>query len=321
MSTNVNPDFQTALDAITQDAFVDYITDNTFDQNTMLETIKQKSKVTIIDGGKNLQVPVMVSGNTNVESFTYFDEISIDAQAGFTDATYQKAYYGIPFPVAEQEQEENAGNSKIVDLVGARVDQALSTANDLINQHLYLDGSGNASKNILGLLKMCPSSASASTYAGIAGSTVTKWNSNYTSGAIANTLALLDEAFYAQSDGSDKPDIIVTSPLGMKSYTSYLRAAGGWNPGVGAQRADGSYAMISHLGIEILLDQAHPNYSSTLPIYHLLSSKYLGFYYKTRPFSTGVEAVDQFGKVYKTKITCQLVTSRRNRQGKVAITS
>ena len=321
MSTNVNTDYLTSLDAITQDAFVEYITDNTFNQNTALETIKKNSKVTIVDNGKQLQVPLMVSENDNVESFSYLDEVPIDPQGGFIDATYTIANYAIPFVVSEQEMDENAGNSKIVDLLGARIDQALSTVNNRINTHLYLDGTGNASKNILGLLKMIPSSAAASTYAGVAGATVTKWNSNYTAGAIANTLALLDEAFFVQSDGSDKPDIILTSALGMKTYNTYLRAAGGWNPSLGEMRADGSYKVISHLGIEILLDQAHPNYSSTLPIYHMLSSKYLGFFYKTRPFNKPVEAINQYGSVYKSKIRCQLVTSRRNRQGKVAITS
>lgn len=322
MSTNVNTDFETSLSAITQDAFVPFLTENIFNKNTMLEEIKAKSEVTIVDGGTNLQVPIIISKNTNVDSFEYLDQVGIDPQAGFVNATYDKAYYGVQFPISYQELQENKGNSKIVDLMGARLDQAIMSLNDRLNTDMYLDGTGNSSKNLLGLLAMIPTSSTSSTYADIDGTAtgLTDWTQVYKAGAVANTFALIDSAYYAASDGNDKPNLMVTDALGMTNYNTYLRAATGIQSMVSPKKADGSYAIISHLGVEIMLDQAAPQYSSTLPIYHMLNTKYLGFYFDAEPMKR-VDPSDQYGTIFKSPVTCQLVTSRRNRQAKVAITS
>lgn len=322
MSTNLNTDFETSLSAITQDSFVPFLTENVFNKNTVLEEIRSKSQVTIVDGGVNLQVPVIISKNTNVDSFKYLDQVAIDPQAGFINATYPKAYYGVQFPISYQELQENKGNSKIVDLMGARLDQAIMSLNDRINSDMYLDGTGNSSKNILGLLAMIPSSTTSSTYAGIDGTAtgLTDWTHVEKESAIASTFATLDSCYYALSDGNDRPNLIITDALGMTNYNTYLRAATGIQSMVSPKKADGSYAIISHLGVEIMLDQAHPQQSTTLPIYHMLNTKYLGFYFTSEPMEK-VSPSDQYGKVFKSPVVCQLVTSRRNRQGKVRITS
>lgn len=318
----VNTDFVTTALAVTRDNYVRLLQDNVFDQNATLKLIREKSKVVIRDGGNQLQIPLLVSGNTTVDSFTYYDQVDTAAQKGMIDAKVAKAYYSVSLTISDQELEENSEDSKVVDLLDGKMMQAEESLFERLNDDLYLDGTGNGGKNLTGFLSMIPSQTASSTYLGVDGTKVTKWTHIEKEGAIGNLLTLLDSTFYALTDGSDKPDVMITDRLGLEKYEAANRSTSGVSvtyPGAGV--ADSGFASAAYKGIPVILDVAHPQQSTTLPIYHMLNSKYLGFYFKSNGFRPPVVPPDQLAQVSLMSVAAQLVTNNRRRQGKLRITS
>lgn len=309
-------DFITTLAAITRDQYLPRVQDNLFNNFAVLNAIKQKSQVIIRDGGINLQIPILVSANTTTDSMTYYDVVDTSPQKGVIDAYTPKAYYSTAITISSQEEQENQGDSKVADLMAAKMMQAEDSQNYRINGDLYLDGTGNGGKNLVGLLAMIPSSSSAGTYLGIA--SVTPWTHAYTSGASANTLATLDNLYYTLADGVDKPDLIVTGPNGFTMYEKYNRSSGLGVQYVNAKMADGGFASAMYKGMPMVLDQAAPDYATSAPYYQMLTSKYLGFYFKS-DMTDFVRPANQNARVALMNVTCQLVTNNRRRQGKCAV--
>ncbi len=319
--SQVNTDYLTTLQAVTRDQILKKVEDNIFDRNAALYAIRDKSQVSILSSGRNIVVPVMVSENSTTDSMTFYDEIDTSPQKGIVDGTLPHAYYATSIVVSRQEEKENNGEEQVASLLASKVMQAEESGLARITTDLYLDGTGNSSKNMTGLLAMIPTSSTAGTYMGIDGDTITSWTHQYKAGATASTVALLDQLFYAIADGSDRPDLVLTGPLGFTNYELYNRQSGIGVAYTNTKMADAGFTSVAYKGIPMVLDQNHPEYTAaTYPIYHMLSSKYLGFSFdqEMTPFR---EPVNQLAKVAHHVIDCQLVTSNRRRQGKLAITS
>jgi len=316
----VDTNFLTSLLAVTADNFVPILQDNIFDNHALLKMIEDNSQVTIQNGGKDLRVPIMVDGAT-AGSFSYYDNMDITPAAGFINAEITKSNYYVPVVISGQELRENRGESQIVELMSARMQQSEESLRQKLNADLYLDGTGNGGKDITGLLAMVPSSTSPGTYLGINGANVAAWTQKYTAGAVANLISVLTTGFYALTDGSDAPDLIVTSAVGMDLYEGANQSAGVGINYVNSKLADAGFANLSFKGVPMVLDQAHPNNAATRPIYHMLNSKYLGFYWNMGGVSEFVKPADQDAKVAQIIVETQLVTNNRRRQGKVEFTS
>ena len=84
-------------------------------------------------------------------SYSGYDTLGTSAQDVLTTATFPIKQYATVVMFNGLEELENAGKEKIIDVVEARVDNAFHSIENLINQHLYLDGTGNNGKNVTGL--------------------------------------------------------------------------------------------------------------------------------------------------------------------------
>ena len=313
-------DFITSLLAVTYDPALSVLQDNVHNANATLKMIKEKGQIMINSSGQDLTVPLMVAESSTVDSVSYYDELPNDPQAGFIDGVAPRAYYAAKFMVSKIELDKNQGEAKIIDLLTAKTMQAESTLNARLNGDLWKDGTGNSSKNVLGFKAMIPASASASNYLGVNGTSNAVWNSKYQTGATATLIAELDQLFYALADGVDAPDVVVTNGLGLGLYENAMRAVG--NPVVmNAKLADAGIFKSEYKGIGIILDQAAPNYNdgTTYPAYHMLNTKYLGFYFNQMG---GFEKVSHgTWSEYTMMVAVQILSNFRARQGRLDITS
>ena len=315
-----NTDFVTSLLAITSDPAVNRIQDNVTQKNATLQMVKDKGDIMIDSSGNDLVVPLMVTDTDLVDSVTYYDELPSDPQAGFIDGVAPRAYYAAKFMLSKIELDKNSGSAKIADLLASRTMQAENSMNSRMNSDLWLDGTGNSSKDILGFKAMCPESASASNYMSVNGTNNSVWNSQYKTGATSTVIAELDKLFYALSDGSDAPDVVITNGLGLSVYENAMRAVG--NPVVmNAKLADAGIFRSEYKQIGIILDQAAPSYNDagTYAAYHMFNTEYMGLYfnqmgnYERVPKGTFDE--------YTLMVAIQVLTNNRRRQGRLDLTS
>lgn len=322
---NTNTDFITSLVAVSRDNYIKQLTDNVFNNFALFNMIKDKGMVTILDGGTNIQVPIQISGNTNVDSVTYYTDLQTDPQKGFINATVSKGYYGTAFPISDIEVSENMAESKVVDLLGGRIAQSEDSLFNRVNGDLFKDGTGNGGLDLTGLLALAPASATPGTYMGVSGATNALWTHKYKEGATATCVDALDLGYYLVADGRDKPDLILTGPTGLAAYEKTMRAAG--IPLMqNAKLGDAGYAASAYKTIPMVLDQSAAGTSAaggegTYGTFWLLNSKYLGLYFKSHGFDAPVRAEKKFADIYKMLNEIQLVCSRRNRQAKVVLTS
>jgi len=322
MGQQVDTNYITSMLAVTKDVWKPELTDNFFDDNVLLNVIKEKSKVDIMDGGKYLQIPVMIGGNSNSSAFEYFDTIGTATQKGFVDAKLSKKHYGVTIPVSDQEIDENGGEAKVVDLVVSRIKQASSSVFSDINADMFLDGTGTSGKVITGLGSMVSETPAVGSYAGLDPATIAAWQNQYNEGAYATLIDALDTAYYSAVDGKRKPNIIVTDALGIRKYLAKNRDGGGAAiTYVNASKADAGFADVKYNGIDMLLDVNAPQNTSSLPIYWLLNADKLGFYFKVGDFQKAGRTAGQFADTLQSAVTCQLYTNERRAQGKLKITS
>lgn len=125
---------------------------------------------------------------------------------------------------------QNAGEEKIIDLLEARMTNAMRTLKNNISTGIYSDGTGSSSKQIGGLQLLVADTPTSGTVGGIDRSTYTFWR-NYTSGDVANldtTYSTLEAAMRLAwlnlTRGGDKPDLIVADSTEFNLYWGGLTA-------------------------------------------------------------------------------------------------
>src|SRR5665213_2065318 len=140
--------------------------DNVTANNAVLREIEKSGNVEPIDGGLNINEAIEFAANVNAGSYSGYDVLPTAAQDIITTASFPIKQYSAQVMFNGLEEMENAGKEKIIDIVQARVKNGFHSIENLINVHLYLDGTGNNGKNITGLNAAVPL-APTNTYGGI----------------------------------------------------------------------------------------------------------------------------------------------------------
>jgi hypothetical protein len=87
---------------------------------------------------------------------------------------------------SELEKARASGEEAKIDLVARKVDNAKNSAMAVLNRMLYSDGTGNGSKDCLGLAALVSSSPTSGTVGGINRGTFAFWRNRQTSGALSS---------------------------------------------------------------------------------------------------------------------------------------
>lgn len=310
--------YLTSLLSITRDNYLKKLQDNIFDEHATLNLISKKSQVMMQNNGYYITIPLMLAANSTTDSYDGYDVVDTTPQRGFLNGQSTWAHYAVSISVSHTERQANRGESAVVDLLASKMMQAEESLKERLNGDLYLDGTGNAGKNLTGLLSMIPTSATPGAYLGL---THADWTHQYQAGAIGTLATMLQTLYYSMISGNDQPDIITTDALGMSEYEDLNRTAPVGIYYTKAELADFGFASLAYKGIPMVLDQNAPQYSTTLPIYHMLNSKYLGFEINDIDLLPFERSQNQIAKTAFLIVDCELVTSNRRRQGKVVCTS
>lgn len=199
--------------------------DAIFDDLALFEWLKSKGGVKRRQGGGvKMLVSLMYGKNTAAQAYSGYDTLNITPQEGLTNAEFQLKRYNVPITISKEEEDLNSAPAAQFDLLEAKRSQALMSLQDLINEHAYLDGTGDGGKRITGLALMVDSTG---TYGNIARASNSWWAAQET--AVGGPL-LIDGSTGMRrmyndcslGKGTMAPDGIMTTQTLFEKYESLM---------------------------------------------------------------------------------------------------
>jgi hypothetical protein len=190
------------------------IADNVSKNNALYSRLKSRGKVKLLDGGYEIVRNLDYAENSTFQRYSGYDTLNIQASDVLSAAKYPWVQSAIHITASGYELRTNAGKSQMVDLVEARVSNAMKTAANYMALDIYSDG---ALANQMGGLASIIQTAGTGTVGGIDSSVFTFWQNKAREAAGTNTISATTikgemMALYMQlRRGADKPNLIVST--------------------------------------------------------------------------------------------------------------
>lgn len=141
-------------------------------------------------------------------SYSGLDTFDISTRQTTTLAKWDWKQYYVDVTIDGNTMLRAKGTEKVLDIVESKMTNASKTVKKLLTQDVFGDGTGNSGKAIDGLLNGI---ATTGTYGGIAKGTYDWWQGQYDSTGGSFTLNMVQTQCGETTDGSTKPDVIITT--------------------------------------------------------------------------------------------------------------
>jgi len=223
------------------------IKDNVSKNNALLRRIYDKGNVRREDGGLTIVAPLDYAENNTYQRYSGYDVLNVGASDVISAAEYQWRQIAINVVASGLELRTNSGDTRIINLVKARLKNAIRTFKNNFSADIYSDGT---LANQINGLQALVADAGTGTVGGIDSSTWTFWKNKVQSaaapiqggGAITpgpTTMeSLMLPLWLALTRGDDQPDLIVMdnnyftffeqSQTSIKRYTDETKANAGF---------------------------------------------------------------------------------------------
>jgi len=291
------------------------LVDNVSDQNALLTLMKQKGKIRTESGGYEIVLPLDYTENSTYQRYSGYDELSIAASDVLSAAKYDWAQVAIHVTASGRELRMNNGPERMINLVKARIQNAIRTAANNFSVDLYSTG---ALTNQIGGLGHLIQTDGTGTVGGIVSGTYTWWKNQFKemtgTGTYASIQADMNSLWLSLNRGTDKPDLVVMTHDLYAAYEATLQD--------NQRYAD---AKMGALGFEALKYKSAPvvfdsnsNFTTTGEKAYFLNTDYL--YLIEHPDARWSQddekvPVNQDAVVIPIYWMGQLVTSQRSLQG------
>jgi hypothetical protein len=182
-------------------------------------------------GGDFIVQPIEYALNGAVGSYSDLDTLSTTRYDNFDRYEAEwKEHYGV-YAISDLESDRNAGDGQVFDLRAAKLENLKNSIKSSINVMFYADGTGNSSKDFMGLGGLVASSPSSGTVQGVDRGSHTWARNQQTSGAqttsaFDNLRAAMRSIYNLASNGisSDHPTFAVTTRTVFEGYEGLLLA-------------------------------------------------------------------------------------------------
>lgn len=222
---------------------------------------KIKEKMKTRSGGAMIRVPVEYGTNPTVKSFEHYDQFTMTPTTPFTSAFYNWKAIGGVCMISGMEMRANNGPEELFDIWEGRYKNLVATFQNSMNTMFHSDGTGNSSKDLLGLKAIVLDSG---TLAGIDPTVNTWWKAKSVSvGAAATYLVTkLREAWTTTSANVPdlQPDLIISPATWYNAYEEFIRPTEQYiRNGTSAdanQKGDVAFKSLAFKGAELTWDDA-----------------------------------------------------------------
>lgn len=206
--------------SVTQDRFIQKMVDSVLNGNVLTMRLMRNSRTW--RGGVSIEVPVALSNITAVGSYSGFDTLGTTQENIRQRASFTPSQSYVAIPISGIQRAVNQGDSAVLDLIATEMSWRTDRLKDEMGTQVYSDGTGNSSKDILGILAAVDDTTDVTTYGGISRTTYTNWRGTRTAQSGSLSLANLASDFDAAQRGDDVPTLMVTTPAVFTIYEALL---------------------------------------------------------------------------------------------------
>jgi hypothetical protein len=219
-----NPNYDAIL-STTLKKYTPRLEDNIFDDYPFLNTLKRADNIVKVDGGTHIVEPLLYAQNSTAGSYSGYDNIDTTPQEGITSAEYDWKEFAATVAISNLEEIKNAGVSRVIALLEAKVEQTEMSISDAFNVMLLSDGSGNGGKDWNGIKNFADATPATGAPGGIdASDALNSWWRNYAETTVeALALTRLNNSYNNVSKGKDVPTNGFTTQLLYEKYESLLQ--------------------------------------------------------------------------------------------------
>lgn len=207
------------------------IKDNVSKNNALIARMMSKGMTRKEDGGLSIVCPLDYAQNSTYQRYSGYDVLNIGASDVISAAEYQWRQIAINVVASGLELRTNSGETRIINLVKARVKNAIRTFKNNFSVDVYSDGT---LPNQINGLQALVSDTGLGTVGGIDASAWAFWRNQVQSaaaplqggGAITPSATTIETGlmlplWLAQIRGDDKPDLIVSD----NNYFTFFEAS------------------------------------------------------------------------------------------------
>lgn len=203
-----------------QTSYLPYVVDTVLNSNVLFQRMVRAGKPW---SGRTKRVPVKVSKNSTGTSFRGFDTFSTSATDNRQFMEFTPSFYQITCALPGDELSVADTEDKVLDLMKLTIQSDTEDMADDLGTLFYADGTGNSSKDPLGLAALVDDGSSVSTIGGLSRSTYTTLQSTVTASSGTIALAKVDTLWANVTAGAQKPTAFYTTETVYNLYGQLLR--------------------------------------------------------------------------------------------------
>lgn len=304
------------------------IVDNVTRHNGLLTLLKERGNIkTDASGGYEIAIPLSYAENSTYQRYSGYDTLNINQSDVLSAAKYDWSQVALHVTASGRELRMNNSEERMINLVKARTEVAMSTAANQFSVDLYSSGS---LANQIGGLGLIIQNDGTGTVGGINSSTYTFWRNKFqevaggdvaadgaftgTALTYANLRAGMNTLWLSLNRGQDKPDLIVSS---HDMYSLYEGGLQDLQRYADAKLGSLGFESLKYKSASIIYDD-NTNFGTTSEKMYYLNTKYL--YLMEHPDARWSEddekvPVNQDAVVVPIYWMGQLVCSNRSLQG------
>jgi len=310
-----NPSFDALLSttiANYRDTFADNLSTSFF----LMYWLTTQGRKIPEDGGESIVIALMYGKNSTVKSYDGYEELDVTPQEGLTSAKYPWKQVSGSLSISRKEERQNSGKQRQINLLESKTQQLEISMRDEINRQWFADGTGNDSKDMLGLDLLVEDGTAWGTVGGIDSSDAanTWWRNQWLAGtafAGGGGQSKLTNLYNLCSRGNEHPDIGITTQTVFEKWEDELVKIQRF---LDSRVANDRFELLKFKSATCGFDEQCPAGS-----WFFLNSRYMGFVVDketdliTTPF---VRPENQDAKTSQILLMGNLVLSNRARQGR-----
>jgi len=213
--------FGTRVTTTTQDKLLPKVVDTILNSNVLATRVLSKASKW---HGEKMKFPVKHAKNVTGTSFSGFDTFSTAATDNRVNLEFVPKFYQMTVSLPMDEISVNATEEKIIDLAKLELSSTAQDMADDIGTLFYGTGTGNGSKDFLGLEAIVDDGTNASTFGTLSRTTYNpQLRSTVTASSGTLSLAKMSALYNAASSGSQTPTLGLTTEPIFALYESLLQ--------------------------------------------------------------------------------------------------
>lgn len=286
--------FSDRVATTTKTALAPKLVDTVLNSNVLTSMVLNKPKKW---SGNQMLFPIKYQNGVSGGSFAGTDTFDTTASNRRVNLTFNAKFYEKSVVLPFTEVDANNTEDGVLDLVGTEFAMAAQEMADELGTVFYSDGTGNSSKDFLGLKAIDDDGTDAGTYGSLSRTTYTTLKSTVTASSGTLTLAKMATLYNAVSSGQQKPNLAVCPEAVFSFYEQLLqpmeRIQQVTTPSKGkGMMGEAGFTSLMYKGVPVIADE-----KATAETLFFLNMDFIDFYalpsknYEAIPYGKSSEVV------------------------------